>query len=71
MTGGQDDKMSRISEHLVISHSDLDRSGDVDSALTDFYEQALISVLEDTPLPLPELVEGITQRQLRDWFSHR
>jgi len=73
MTGGQDDKMSVVtpspshlvtpsSGHPVISVSDLERVGDVDTALADFYEQALAAALA-----LPDL--AITERRVRIWVN--
>ncbi|MEZ4661350.1 MAG: hypothetical protein R2911_27690 [Caldilineaceae bacterium] len=49
--------------HPIITQADLRTSGDVDSALTDFYEQAIKSVLGDSQITA-------TERQLRHWFSN-
>ncbi len=50
--------------HEPITHADLRASGDVDSALTDFYVQAITAVLRD-----PKVT--VTERQLRDWFTNQ
>ncbi len=46
----------------LITETDLTKAGDVDTALADFYEDALTVVLDDPELTVPE-------QQLRNWFD--
>jgi WD40 repeat protein len=46
-----------------ITFADLDRSGDVDRALTLFYEETLAAALAEPA------VAGVSERQLRAWFD--
>ena len=69
--GGQDDEMIsatsghpviRSSGHRAITLSDLERSGDVDSALADFYESAIGEALAQAK-------SWLAERELRHWFD--
>ena len=53
-------------ERTVIQAEDVQEFGDVDQALTGFYETTLEKVLGD-----PELKQSLSQRRLRAWFDEQ
>ena len=50
-------------EERLITFDDLAQAGDVDRALTQFYEETLAAALADPA------AAGVSERQLRDWFD--
>ena len=53
-------------ERTVIEEEDVQEFGDVDQALTGFYETTLEKVLGD-----PQLQQSLSQRRLRAWFDEQ
>ncbi|MGB3220594.1 MAG: hypothetical protein WBD79_24615, partial [Anaerolineae bacterium] len=61
--GGERSSKAAAGERRAITFEDLERAGDVDRALTGFYEETLAAALADPA------AAGINERQLRAWFD--
>ncbi|MBK9094957.1 MAG: hypothetical protein IPM84_19765, partial [Anaerolineae bacterium] len=60
---GERSSKAATGERRAITFEDLERAGDVDRALTQFYEETLAAALADPA------AAGVSERQLRAWFD--
>ena len=61
--GETDEGRGTKDEGRLITFDDLQQAGDVDRALTQFYEETLAAALADPA------AAGVSERQVRDWFD--
>ena len=63
--GGERSSKAAAGERRAITFEDLARAGDVDRALTQFYEETLAAALADPA------AAGVSERQIRTWFDEK